>query len=97
MACMHFSKNLRIEIFRNALTAYAQMHSLCLKPDVNRLLHRQRWTGLNCPEGWQLARVCSVKHHDQLSGGQVAAVGVINQQRNRAASPVVAGGSPTHY
>lgn len=92
IACMQMSKIQCIKIVRNALTAYALMHSLCLKPDRNRLLHRQRWTGLNCPEGWQLARVCSVKHHEQLSGGQGAAVGDTNLKRNRMASPVVACG-----
>jgi len=73
------------------------MHNLYLEPDSNRLLHRQRWTGLDCSEGWQLARVCSVKHHDQFSGGQTAAVGVTNSKRNRMASPVVASGWTTHY
>ena len=36
----------------------------------NRFKNRQRWTGLNGSEGWQLARVCSVKHQKQLSGRQ---------------------------
>ncbi|MCY1446174.1 hypothetical protein D9M71_627230 [compost metagenome] len=30
---------------------------------------RQRWTGLNSPEGWQLTQACSVKRQEQLSGG----------------------------
>lgn len=39
---MHFSKIQCINILQNALTAYAWMHNLCLKPVSNRLLHRQR-------------------------------------------------------
>ncbi|CAI8961857.1 conserved hypothetical protein [Pseudomonas soli] len=39
---MHFGKCLRINISKNALTAYACMHNLYLKPVSNRLLHRQR-------------------------------------------------------
>lgn len=33
-------------------------------------IQRQRWTGLNSPEGWQLPRACSVKRQDQLSSGK---------------------------
>lgn len=33
-------------------------------------IQRQRWTGLNSPEGWQLPRACSVKRREQLSSGK---------------------------
>jgi len=33
-------------------------------------IQRQRWTGLNSPEGWQLPRACSVKRQEQLSSGK---------------------------
>lgn len=33
-------------------------------------IQRQRWTGLNSPEGWQLPRARSVKRRDQLSSGR---------------------------
>ena len=39
---MHFGKCLCINISINALTIYALVHILCLKPVSNRLLHRQR-------------------------------------------------------
>ncbi len=39
---MHFGKFKCINISENALTAYAFMHNLYLKPVSNRLLHRQR-------------------------------------------------------
>lgn len=39
---MHFGKNMCINFSINALTAYACMHILYLKPVSNRLLHRQR-------------------------------------------------------
>ena len=35
-------------------------------------IQRQRWTGLNSPEGWQLPRACSVNRRDQLSSGRTS-------------------------
>jgi hypothetical protein len=64
---VHF---LRINKCIYALTVYASMHILATKPLDKAAGNESSLVPQEQAEGWQLTRVCSVKHQKQLSGGQ---------------------------